>query len=129
MKSIRAGHCWVHKRFEHVQNVRTDLPKLHWREEHFSNWLSLSLLEWPGMITRTNSNCQFVLIREYIRHSGTGALDKMGDIWWKTIYVKPHVSQNKSFNIPFSIGFATLAHILNGYHISLNITDYPNFNM
>ncbi len=49
MKSIRARHCWVQMFFKHVQNFRTDLPKLHGREEHCLNWLSLSLLEWPGM--------------------------------------------------------------------------------
>ncbi len=43
--------CWVHKIFEHVQNFRTDLLKLHEREEHCSNWfsLSLSLPEWTRM--------------------------------------------------------------------------------
>ncbi len=58
MKSIRAGHCWVHKLLEHVQNFRTDLPKLHEREEHCSNWLSLSLslLEWPGMTRNDHPN-------------------------------------------------------------------------
>ncbi len=37
--------------FEHVQNFRTDLLNLQAREEHCSNWssLSLSLPKWPGM--------------------------------------------------------------------------------
>ncbi len=45
---------------EHVQNFRTYLQKVHGWEEHCLNWLSLSLslIEWPGMITRTDSNCQ-----------------------------------------------------------------------
>ncbi len=47
--------CWVHKPFEHVQKLRTGLPKLHAREERCLNGLSLSLSlpEWPG-ITRNN---------------------------------------------------------------------------
>ncbi len=42
---------WVHEIFEHVQNFRTDLPKLHPWEEHCPNALSLSLSlpKWPGM--------------------------------------------------------------------------------
>ncbi len=52
--------------------------------------------------------------------------------WWYleiTNYVKPYISRNKSFNIDVSIWLSTLAHILNVYHISLNITNYPIFNM
>ncbi len=52
--------CWVHEIFEHVQNFHTDLLKLHTREEHCLNWLplslSLSLLEWQGIIPRMNTN-------------------------------------------------------------------------
>ncbi len=69
MKSIRAGHCWVHKLFEHVQNFRTDLPKLHGPEERCSNLLSLSLslLEWPRMTRNDHSNKFELSIRP---HSG-----------------------------------------------------------
>ncbi len=69
MKSIHAGPCWVRKLFEHVQNFRTDLPKLHGREEHCSNWLSLSLslLEWPGMTRNDHPNKLELSIR---LHSG-----------------------------------------------------------
>ncbi len=49
MKNIHAGQGWVYEIFEHVQNFRTYLPKLHGWEEHCLNWLSLSLLEWPGL--------------------------------------------------------------------------------
>ncbi len=65
MKIIR----WVHKLFEHVQNFRTDLLKLHGREEHRLNWLSLSfsLLEWPGMTRNDHSNKLELSIRP---HSG-----------------------------------------------------------
>ncbi len=54
--------CWVHKHFEHVQKLRTGLPKLHAREESCSNRLSLSLslslslLEWPRMTMNDHSN-------------------------------------------------------------------------
>ncbi len=36
-----------------------------------------------------------------------------------------HISYKKSFNIPVSIAFATLAHMINVYEIS----NYPIFNM
>ncbi len=39
-----------------------------------------------------------------------------------------HISYTKSFNIPVSIAFATLAHMLNVYEICLNTTNYPIFN-
>ncbi len=48
--------CWVHEMFENVQNICTDLPKLHVREGHCSNSLSLSLLEWPGMTRNDHPN-------------------------------------------------------------------------
>ncbi len=50
--------CWVHKLFEHVQKLRTGLPKLHTREERCSNRLSLSLslLERPRMTKNDHSN-------------------------------------------------------------------------
>ncbi len=69
MKSIRVGHCWVHKLYEHVHKIRTDLPKLHGWEEHCSNWLSLSLslLEWPGMTRNDHPNKLELSIRP---HSG-----------------------------------------------------------
>ncbi len=34
---------WVHAIFEHVQNFYTSLPRIHTREEHCLNPLSLSL--------------------------------------------------------------------------------------
>ncbi len=40
-----------------------------------------------------------------------------------------HISYTKSFNIPVSIAFATLAHMINVYAICLNTTNYPIFNM
>ncbi len=40
-----------------------------------------------------------------------------------------HISYTKSFNIPVSTAFATLAHVINVYEISLNTTNYPIFNM
>ncbi len=46
-----------------------------------------------------------------------------------TNLVKTHFSHTKSFNIPVSIGRPTLAHMLNGYEICLNKTNYPIFNM
>ncbi len=39
-----------------------------------------------------------------------------------------HISYTKSFYIPISIAFATLAHMLNVYEICLNTTNYPIFN-
>ncbi len=50
--------CWVHKPFEHVQKLRTGLPKIHAREECCSNRLSLSLslLEWPRITRNDLSN-------------------------------------------------------------------------
>ncbi len=40
-----------------------------------------------------------------------------------------HISHTKSFNMPFSIELATLAHMINVYEIWLNTTNYPIFNM
>ncbi len=40
-----------------------------------------------------------------------------------------HISQNKSVNTPVSICLVSLAHILNGYDISLNTISYPIFNI
>ncbi len=42
----------ITQNFGTCSNFRAGLPKLHGWEEHCSNWLSLSLslLEWPGMI-------------------------------------------------------------------------------
>ncbi len=40
-----------------------------------------------------------------------------------------HISYTKSFNIPVSIEFATLAHMINVYEICINTTNYPIFNM
>ncbi len=45
------------------------------------------------------------------------------------MYVKMHISCTKSLNIPISIAFATLAHMINVYEICLNTTNYPIFNM
>ncbi len=44
------------------------------------------------------------------------------------MYVRTHVSQNKTSNIYISIWLATLAHILNKYDISLNAINYLIFN-
>ncbi len=65
MKSIRTGHCWVYELFEHAQNIRTNLLKLHGQEEHCSNWLSLP--EWPRMTRNDHSNKLELSIRP---HSG-----------------------------------------------------------
>ncbi len=40
-----------------------------------------------------------------------------------------HISYTKSFNIPVSIAFATLARMINVYKIYLNTTNYLIFNM
>ncbi len=40
-----------------------------------------------------------------------------------------HISYTKSFNIPVSFAFATLAYMINVYEICLNTTNYPIFNM
>ncbi len=45
------------------------------------------------------------------------------------IFVKIHILLNTSFNISISIELTTLSHILNGYDISLNSTNYLIFNM
>ncbi len=39
------------------------------------------------------------------------------------------ISYTKSFNIPVSIAFATLVHMINVYEICLNTTNYPILNM
>ncbi len=39
------------------------------------------------------------------------------------------ISYTKSFNIPVSIAFATLAHMINVYEICLNTTNYTILNM
>ncbi len=54
MNIIRTGYTNVLNMFK----TFTDLQKLHSREEHCSNWLSLSLSlpEWHGMIPWTNTN-------------------------------------------------------------------------
>ncbi len=77
MKSICAGHCWVHELFEHVQKIRTDLPKLHGWEEHCPNWLSLSLslLEWPGMTRNYHLNKLELAIHP---HSGVDSAVRLG---------------------------------------------------
>ncbi len=41
------------------------------------------------------------------------------------IYVKTHISHAKSFNVPVSIGQTTCIHMLNGYGICMNTTNYP----
>ncbi len=43
--------------------------------------------------------------------------------------MKIHISYTKSFNVPVSIAFATLAHMINVYEICLNTTNYVVFNM
>ncbi len=60
--------CWVHKYFEHVQNVCTDLLKPHAWEEHCSNRLplSLSLLEWPGITRNDHLNKLELSIRPHL---------------------------------------------------------------
>ncbi len=40
-----------------------------------------------------------------------------------------HISYTKSINIPVSVAFATLPHMINVYEICLNTTNYPIFNM
>ncbi len=42
------------------------------------------------------------------------------------MYAKTHISHANSFNIPVSIGLATLAHMLKLYEIYLNTTNYPS---
>ncbi len=51
------------------------------------------------------------------------------DGWYLGIYVKTYIPYTKSFNISVSIGLITLAHVLDGYEICLNTTNYPIFNM
>ncbi len=53
----------------------------------------------------------------------------MDDILGWPIYVKTHISHIKSFNKPVSIGFTTLAYMLNGYQICLNTTNYTIYNI
>ncbi len=67
---------WEHKSFKHVQNFRAGLLNLH-RHEKYTIWIDRNWLEWPGIIPRPNHNGQFLHIRQYIRHSETGAL-----IWY-----------------------------------------------
>ncbi len=60
---------WLHKLFEHVQKIRTGYT-------HKTNAVRMDChchyhcsndYEWPGMITQTNSNGRFVLVRGQIR--------------------------------------------------------------
>ncbi len=103
-EKYRAGHFWVHKLFEHVQNFRTNLPKLHRREEHCSNWLSLSLslLEWPRMTRNDHSNKLELSIRPHSEvDSAQWDLGIMsnGQIIWTTQFITQSSGQplNKTF--------------------------------
>ncbi len=53
----------------------------------------------------------------------------MCDIWGLPIYVKTHIPHTKSFNIPVSIGFTTLAQMLNGYDACLSDFQYARFQI
>ncbi len=109
MKSIRAGYCWVYELFEHVQNFGTNLPKLHGREEHCSNWLSLSLsfLEWPRMTRNDHSNKFELSIRP---HSGVDSaqwdwgITRWPNLTWWPICIwwpifDPYLVDEKSFSV------------------------------
>ncbi len=65
------------------------------------------------------------LLRENIYHFKVSSLNQ--DLCH--IYVKTHISNTKSFNIRVSIRLTTLPHMLNGYEICLNTTNYPIINM
>ncbi len=43
--------------------------------------------------------------------------------------ISKHISHTNFFNIPVSIGLTTLAHMLNGYEICLNTSNYLFFNI
>ncbi len=53
----------------------------------------------------------------------------MGDIWGLLIYLKTHISHRTSFNIPFLVGLATLAPMLNENEICLHTTNCPSWKI
>ncbi len=69
MKFIRAGYTKFLNMFKTF--ILTCQP---YTNEKNTIQMDRNGLELPGMTTRINSNSPFVLVREQIRHRGTGAL-------------------------------------------------------